>query len=489
MKSKIKKLLYWLIAFILLLAPVIIMLKFNTRDYIGIEIPSYGIAAILFVFLFLEFKYLMPQIENLFERRRRTLITHIDELFNTSPELTGDEGQAELREELFDKLVGGFASKFGMRSAHFFLFDRTKKKFAVAYRYGERIVDEELTPESHVIKGLSHTPGLIHKTGLKHLKESEEKRAMLDFLGRNNLDAILPCMNPENQIIGLIALGPLSGNQRYSLPLLSALELYRIQFQHKLSNAVMLEEVRAEQVDRHDQLVVRSVKNRIIPNTMSQISGFQINSLFIDHSQFGISYFDSVRTDDGRIVLFMADSLYSGVDSAIISLELYSVLHSSLKLFDSPARIFEIMNWVLSTSKFANKYAPALCVMLSSSGEVSYSNATFNPLLLYTPENNAITEHGTNGSPLGVDRNSKYESSAVQLRPGAVGILYSNGLAAAINADGKAFSAERVKDILRSTARKSSPLEMANMISTEVASFIKEQSQIIDMSAIIFRFQ
>jgi serine phosphatase RsbU (regulator of sigma subunit) len=489
MKRKIANFLYWLIVFLLLLAPVLLIMKFNTKDYFDIQIPSFGIAAILFVFLFLEFKYLRPQIQNLFERGRRNLITNVDDLFNVPLEPAIEEGQKDFRDGLFDRLVGGFASKFGMRSAHCFLFDKTKKKFMTAYSFGEKILDEELFLNSPLIKILSRTPGIVYKAALKYPRESNERRIMLDFFSQNKLEAIMPCMNPENQIIGLIALGPLSGNKDYSFPLLSALELYRIQFQHKLSNALMLEEVRAHQVDTHDQMVIRNVKNKVIPNAMTQINGYRINSLYVDNSQFGVSYFDSVLIEHGRAALFMADSLYSGVDSAIISLELYSVLHSSLKLFDSPGKVFDIMNWVLASSKFDNKYAPALCIMLTSSGELSYSNATFNPLLLYDPEENTITEYGSNGSPLGVDKNSKYESAVVTLKPGAVGVLFSNGLASAINADGKAFSIEQVKGILRTGARKSAPMELTRIINAEVTDFIKEQNQILDMSAIIFRFQ
>jgi serine phosphatase RsbU (regulator of sigma subunit) len=488
MKRLFVKIIYWLMIFLILLIPVFFIMKYNTKEYLDIRIPSLGVAAIMFVFLFAVFKYIRPQIENFFERRRRYFIANLDDLFNAPVLLSESIKQKDFRESLFETLIGGFVSKFGIVSAHCFLLNKNEKKFMLAYSTGEKIPDAEIIQDSPLIQLLFNTPGIVYKSALNYPRETQDRRIALEFFIRNRLEAILPCMNPEKQMIGLIALGGFLGNKKYSTSFLTALELYRIQFQHKLANALMLEQVRTQQVDKHDRMVVSSTKNKIIPSNMSQVNDYRISSLYISNSQYGGDYFDSVRLDENRVALFMADSSYSGVDSAIISLELYGVLHSHMKLFDSPNKILDNMNWVMVTSKYSNKFAPAICVILSSTGELSYSNATFNPLMLYKPEDNTITEFGTKGIPLGADKKSKYESTTILLKPGSVGILYSNGMAYAINKNGEAYSTDRIKSILRSGAQKS-PADLTRIINSDVTNFIQEQDQMYDMSAIIFKFQ
>jgi serine phosphatase RsbU (regulator of sigma subunit) len=488
MKSFYSKGVYWLIIVLLLLGPSLLIIKYNAQLSLKEKIPSLGLALILFGYLFVFFKYIRPRIEDLFGRGRRNLIAKLDRLFNELKQVTENIRQEEYWANFFEILAGGFADAFRIKRAHCFLYNKHENNFFAAYQKGGKVNDDKLSTDHPVIALMTRSSGIVYKPMLYYPGSGVESERALEFFGQNRFEVVMPCFSSEKEMIGLVAFGPLRGNKIYSKAFLSVLELYRIQFQHYLANALMLEQVRATQVVRHDQIVVNSIKNKIIPGKMCRLGGYEVESLYIGNSPYGGDYIDSMPLDENRSVLFMADASYSGIDSAIILLELYSVLHAHQKSFDSPHKILNAMNWVIGSSKFSDKYAKAACVILSESGNIAFSTAAFNPMLVYTPHDRTFIECSTKGLPVGVNKKSAYESNAIQLDAGSLGIIYSDGLAAAINDRGEAYSIERLKDILKSK-RNLTTADLIEIIHADLQNFIKDKKQVNDVSIIIFKFQ
>lgn len=94
-------------------------------------------------------------------------------------------------------------------------------------------------------------------------------------------------------------------------------------------------------VAEHDKIVVSTVKKRIIPTELASIQGLRISSLNIDNSSYGGDYFDSVKISHDKASIFIADTSYSGIDSALIGMELFSILHSRTLIFNSPGKNFK----------------------------------------------------------------------------------------------------------------------------------------------------
>jgi serine phosphatase RsbU (regulator of sigma subunit) len=478
---------YWLIIFVLLFVPVMFLLKYNTREYLNETIHPVGVALVLFLYQFLVFKYLRPRIESFFQRGTTRMNARVNELFGR-PFETGEK-QKKKWEEIVNALVDGVAEAFDIAGAHFYILNIEKNKFTRFHSAGGEEADPEISPESRLMTVLGREPGLLYKPVVHYASEfSDSRETVLDFFDRNKIEVILPFLDPENRIIGLLALGPLKGFRIYSKNIISSLELYRIQFQQYLANTLMLEQTRATQILDHDQMVVNTIKKKIIPESMGQIKGFRISSLYINNSPFGGDYFDSLVTGVDSIMLFMSDTSYAGIDSAVLSLELYTIMHTPVKIFVSPDRVLSTMNWVIATSRFSDRRAAAFCALLSSTGEVTYSSAAFKPMTIYNQDTDAYTHFGTNGPPIGAEAASRYESKTMRMTPGSYGILYSDGLAAAENNAGEAYSLERVEQAIR-RGRGRAPADMTRALYEDLRRFTHDKKQARDISIIIFKYQ
>jgi serine phosphatase RsbU (regulator of sigma subunit) len=478
---------YWIVLFALLFIPTLLVLMYNTREYLEEPVPAPGIALLLFVYLFLVFKYLSPRIETLSRREYRNLAARVDELFNRQS--AGDARDEALSEEFLRTLVNGIAGKFDISSAHLYLPARSDNKFKATHDIGTALTDTEVNLSGPFAELISRNPGILYKPSIYSEKEFRTYHDdVMEYFERNHVEVVLPFLNQENRMIGFLTLGQLRKNRAYSKSLLAVLELYRIQFQQHLANALLLERVRASQVLEHDQMVVSSVKKRILPQKIEQQGNYRISSFYINNSPYGGDYYDSAQMGDDAVALFMSDSSYAGIDSAIILLELYTVLHTPLRSYSAPDKILSAMNWVIATSRFSSKYAAAYCAMLSQSGDLLYSNAAANPMMLYNQQNDSFIACDTTGVPVGVDRASKYETKSVRLTPGSTGILCSDGLVSAIDPDGQTYGLDRIKSIIR-TGRDRAPAEITRMLYDDLNRFIRDKKQINDISVILFKFK
>lgn len=476
----------WMILFALLFIPTFLAIEYNSTEYLVEPIPPIGVALLLFAYLFLIFKYLRPRLESISQRGYRSLAARVDELFSQQAGGARDDAASE---DHLRALVDGIAEKFNITSAHLYLSVNNDSRFSVTHATGSRIMDTQITLAGPLAEIIGRNPEVLYKPSIY----SEEafrpyREGVREYLERNHIEVILPFLNPEGQIIGFLTLGQLRNNRVYSKSLLEAFELYRIQFQQQLSNALLLERVRSSQVLEHDQMVVNSVKKRIMPHAMGQITSYRISSFYINNSPYGGDYFDSVPIGDDALALFMADSSYAGIDSALILLELYTVLHTPSKAADSPEKILGAMNWTVATSRFSSKYASAYCAILDPTGILSYANAAFTPLIIFNPGDNSFTACDTVGVPVGVDRNSKYESKSVRLAPGSTAILCSDGLISSINPEGNTYGLDRLRNVLR-TGRDKAPADIARLLYDDLTGFIRDKKQINDISAILFRFK
>ncbi len=482
---------YWLIIFTILIVPVALVLTYNNTRYMKDPLPLPVVALFLFGYLFLVFKYLRPRIEALFQRKQRALIARVDSLFGRLFS-TGPGGEEFSWEESRRILVNGIAEQFGISGAHLYLYDGRTSRFILSHETGEPSPDSSVDMDAPLARLMERQRGIMYRYALVFLEDhalsEEEKIDTEGFFERNRVELILPLYDREGRPIGLLSLGRIGRRGAYSKVHISVLELFRIQFQQHLANALVMETARATQVLDHDRLVVSTIKKNIIPERLAHAAGYRISSLYLDNSHSGGDYFDSVAPEEKRMLLFMADASYRGVDSSLVLLELYTILHTPGRRLNSPDVLLDTMNWVISTSRLPISQTPAYCASLLSSGEISCASAGFHPMTVIDQTSGDLNEIGAPGPPLGADRSVKYGIKTSRLSPGSIGLLYSRGLPAAKNPDGEAYGVERIREMVR-TGRRRSPADLTRMVYEDLDRFTKGKKQARDISVVIFKLQ
>lgn len=481
---------YWLTVFLLLFVPSYLIIEYRDNISIGGQaIPLAGVALMIFLYFVLVFRFATPRIEQLFTRKYLRFERDINELFKDVAGISEIKSKEGYWDFFFNNTINSLESRFGISVAAFYMLNPRDNSFHYTHGYGENKLTsfEENTDLLNCVKEYAE---LLERSMLytdERLSSFRDK--LITFFKNYTIQVVIPFFNHEARLIGILTLGNLKNRKPYSADLVSALELYRIHFEVILANSLYIEEIAAAQTAEHDQLVIKTIKDRIIPKKMAHVPNIRISSLYLNHSEQGGDYFDSIPVRNDGLGIFMANTSSAGVASVLLALELYTVLHTHGPTNDSPERIMNLLNWVVTTSRFSEHNAPALYAVFNSVRRtLSVSNAGLNPLILFDSVRETFNDINTEGVSIGADKTFTYGMKSVQTAPGHIGIVYSGGLKAAINSEGVGYSLGRVKDIIRLN-KKDTPAVLVRKIYNDITGFTSGTRLYNDISMIIFRIE
>lgn len=477
----------YILAFIVFFTPVYVFLKFYSLLFESGAGSVYIKSVIIFIYLALTYRIISPYIERFRTGKLQNLLHAISKTVIPVNELKKfsdmDTFWAYITNDNFQNLK----YTLGIQSAYFMLINRKDNVFQFTFGYGPDLNFQSLDGKSEIAEYISSRDGVFEKsflitnTSIKNVNQN-----ILDFFNNNGIEISMVFKNMSDNIIGFLLLGKIENNISYTSDHLAALEIFRIKIQNLLITGLILDEVTAEQVAEHDKIVVSTVKDRIIPEELASIPGIRIGSLYLNNSSYGGDYFDSVKMSNDKAVIFISETSYSGIDSALIGMELFSILHSRTLVFNSPEKILNSMNQVVKTSRLTNSFARCSCIIVSSNGNFSYANASHNPLLIFEPEKNFFTEIESENIPLGIEMGHRYSFTTGKLKEDSIGVLYSDGVFSSCNVKGETFSQEKLKEVVKKYSRET-PSVITRELYMAYNSFIGTKEQLSDVTIIVFK--
>lgn len=478
---------FYVFAFIVFFTPIYFFLRFYSLIFQSNQNSIYIKSGIIFLYLVFSYRIIKPYSEKIRTGRLQTLLHAINKTLMPVNELKKFSDMDTFWEYITNDNFQNLKYTLGIQSAYFMLINRKENTYQFTYGYGPDLNFQYMDGKSEVAKHITSYEGVFEKSFLIAEKSiTAIDREILDFFDENEIEISMVFKNMSDNIIGFLLLGKIEGNQSYTSDHLAALEIFRIKIQNLLITGLILDEVTAEQVAEHDKIVVSTVKQRIIPAELASIPGIRISSLYLDNSSYGGDYFDSVKIANDKTIIFIAETSYSGIDSALIGMELFSILHSRTLIFNSPEKILNTMNQVTKTSRLTNSFARCSCMIVSSDGNFSYSNASHNQLLIYEPDRQSFTEVETENIPLGMEMNHRYSFTTGKLKEGSIGILYSDGVFSSCNESGETFSQQKLKETVMKFSRET-PSVITREIYIAYNTFIGAKEQLSDVTVVVFK--
>ena len=486
--------------FFLLFIPTMIIIDYGMNLPQTDNVTIAGLSVLIIFYLTISAGVFRSRARSIFLINYFKLLTNFRNLFISADQISASEDLSLFWDNLYRNAFEVLQDRYNIFHGNLFIYNKKEGNYIFLYGYGSDISKEIISEGSPLVRCFEIYPMVIEKSMLySNLIFEKYRDEAVAFFDRYQLELALPFINYDKKIFAFLLLGGLPSfdtdyitglpqRRIYTRTFISAFEFYRVQFQRELLHGIMLEEIRETQISEHDRMVVTTVKNRIIQKKIEHVPGIRISSFHMDNSIKGGDYIDSIKINSSNVCVFMADLSYSGIESAILGLELFSVLHTQIKYMNNSDAVLNIMNWIISSAQFSGKYAPAYCFFYSTSGQISYCSAAHNPLYLYNPESDEFTPCETKGIPVGADRDFMYEAKTARLKPGHLGILFSRGLTDAMNGRGENFPLDRIKDLIRKN-REEQPSVITRMLFQELEGHMGDTRQSNDISAIVFKVQ
>lgn len=203
---------------------------------------------------------------------------------------------------------------------------------------------------------------------------------------------------------------------------------------------------------RHEMGLARSIHRALMPNALPRHPGFDFAMLFVPSGDIGGDFIDFVPLKDtGQLGIAFADITGHGVPAALLA-AMFKVLMNDVASDPptrTPAHCMATLNRRVGNEFPANNFVSAFYLVIDShQRRITYVNASQEPGLLFRSDGSS-TLLQTGGPALGIipaddESMPPYEEGVIQLEPGDLIFLYTDGLVEIENERGESLGRERL---------------------------------------------
>ena len=303
-----------------------------------------------------------------------------------------------------------------------------------------------------------------------------------------NTKLIVPLVS-ENTILGFLSLGEKLSEEAYSKQdkqlLLSVAEQTAIALEY--SN--LISQVAEQEKLKRELQIATEVQARLFPQIFPPMETLKYTGYCKAARAVGGDYFDFLPVDGNRLGIALGDVSGKGISSALLMSNLQALLRSGAELRgDEVDLLLNDINRLLCASTETHKYATFFyCVYEDHRRQMVYVNAGHNPPILFRAAG-GIERLETGGLVVGMLPDVVYQKGEVELKPGDILLIYSDGLTEAMNSEEVEFGEERVLQTICNNRRL--PVEeLRDLILSEANEFVGDVPQHDDLTLVLARVE
>jgi len=210
-----------------------------------------------------------------------------------------------------------------------------------------------------------------------------------------------------------------------------------------------------EVIERQNRLMTRDlemarqVQRALIPTEAPEVPGLEIAHRYEPAIEVGGDLLDILPLDDRRVVLFVADVMGHGVQAALVVSVIKAALHSAVDADCRPPVVLTALNRALLNLLGFHFVTAACCLVDRETRAAEIALAGHPPPFHFLPATGEIIAEGEGGLPLGIRRNSEYDSARIELAPGDVLLVYTDGVIEAMDPEGSQYTVGRLAEQVR----------------------------------------
>lgn len=251
------------------------------------------------------------------------------------------------------------------------------------------------------------------------------------------------------------------------------------------SMAQVLREANVELTSKHHRFEAEleaagRIQESLLPRTVPQLPGLSISVSCSMAAQIGGDYYDFLITPRGSLALAIADVSGKGLPAALLMVAMRTLWRARILEDHQPD---EVLNNLGIDQTFGFEQHDQFVTMISASYDLgthtlTFANAGHWPPLVYI-ENRGVDDFlpiGPGFMPLGLDPSEQYQAHSLDLHPGSLVVLFSDGIIDAINPSGERFGEGRLRELILKSRRLSSD-EIRDAVATTIFEFCRGRQE------------
>jgi len=226
------------------------------------------------------------------------------------------------------------------------------------------------------------------------------------------------------------------------------------------------------------------VQKSFFPQEMPNIPDWQLTVTMKSARETSGDFFDWILLPRGYVGILMADVVDKGVAAALFMALSWSLLRTYAGDFPThPETVLTSVNQRIVEDTSAKQFVTVFYAVLDpSTGRLVYSNAGHTPPIVVNANTGDVIhrlEH--TGKPLGLFEEEIWEQKVVELVPGDLLVIYTDGITEAQNEEGEFFDEIRLVESVQSHL-ESPAQNLVDALLMDVQSFMGETSQSDDIA-------
>lgn len=243
-------------------------------------------------------------------------------------------------------------------------------------------------------------------------------------------------------------------------------------------------------IDKELELA-KSIQSSVLPGTFPAFpkhKDFDIYALMDPAKEVGGDFYDFYFSGKDKLNFLVADVSGKGIPAAMFMMQAKTEL-KTLTESDIPVNeVFTSGNNALCQGNDAGMFVTAWQGGIDlESGKLSFVNAGHNPPLIRHGDGKFEYLRTRAGFVLAGMEGIKYKLQEMQLTPGDIVFLYTDGVTEATNSETKLYGEDRLLEALNSREFKSMK-EICEYVKSDVDLFVGEAPQFDDITMVAFKF-
>jgi hypothetical protein len=192
----------------------------------------------------------------------------------------------------------------------------------------------------------------------------------------------------------------------------------------------------------------RAVQQVLVPQTIPQIEGFKVSSVYLPAGHVGGDFFQILPVGEGGVLAVIGDVSGKGMPAAMTVSLLVGAVRALAGFTSSPAALLSGLNRHMM-GRSEGGFTTCLVVRADRDGSLTVGNA--GHLAPYLNGRELVVD---NGLPLGISADAAYTETVLHLSGVEQLTLLTDGVVEARSSSGELFGFERTASIARETAEE-----------------------------------
>jgi hypothetical protein len=231
----------------------------------------------------------------------------------------------------------------------------------------------------------------------------------------------------------------------------------------------------------------REIQLSMLPRQAPRMDWLDVAALSLPATEVGGDYYDYFGFGPDQLAVVVGDVTGHGVASGLVLSGVRSSLNLLRDEMGRPSAVLDRVNQMLKRTSAPRMHMTLAVVVLDRQERAAVVSTAGHPPVLVRRREGTVVEVGRGSFPLGAMASSRYAEQRIDLGPGDLVLVYSDGLVEATSPDGDQFGWDRLTGLMEGLDESLSASDIRDLLLRETWDFKSNAEQVDDVTMVVMK--